>query len=887
MGSIRVAGVRRWRTSRLAPLSSSALAPLVLATASLAADLPYKAPPAIVADSWAGPYIGAYFSAAGGHAGEAANVSTINSGPPTLETISQQANYTGNATGTAAELFAGRNWRFGNWVVGGQIEASITSDIDLNAGGPVNTSDIVRTAAGLVTGSFPSTVTLGNDAQLKFLAGINGRGGYLVQPNLLLYGLAGLEFGHFSFPDQDFSPFTPNSKWAVGYAAGAGAEWKLDNRWSLRAEYRYLHFGVGRSENGNTTNNAGFITSTTLRHDSADIQLGKIGLVYGFGGPDAGPFAAIAPSPVQPKTVWADDWAGPYAGFSFGAGAGHAAETESTPSTELEAQPPFTASNLESFAGNGGLAGTVNSAFAGYNWRMGRIVAGAQVEGSLFSDVAWQTSGVQANTTVQTLSGQTAIILAQGLVTTVQQLRSTAGLVGRAGFLATPSLYLYGLGGVVFGNFTLPDLEAAGINSKWSVGATAGVGGEMRLDDHWSVRAEYRYLHFGINRSDPFSDVQSFNGFSETDSTTVSHASADFHLGQIGFAYKFGGAGPSSAMAAVAPVVPPALVSAWNDGWAGPYLGVGFGGGGGELRSKLSEQQQSVETNNGSPAGNSTTNTTAAQAGHFIGSQTDLFAGYNWRDGRWVWGGQVEASGFSDVAGTANGTALSLQPMTTAPVETFTTESQLQLRSMVGLIGRAGYLARPDLLLYGLAGLELGHFTYPDGLEQVPVQNGKWVAGYARRRRRMEGQRSLVAARRIPLRAFRYRPRPERDGGGDADQPWNGPVVANVQHRVVAAYDRRSSSRQDRPRLSLWRRRFIGDGVGHAARSGRSLERLLRRDFGRRRGREGARRRDISVYQQSNRSDHDAARHHHAERVDHRLPDRSRQWRHGRLVCGL
>jgi hypothetical protein len=38
-----------------------------------------------------------------------------------------------------------------------------------------------------------------------------------------------------------------------------------------------------------------------------------------------------------------------------------------------------------------------------------------------------------------------------------------------------------------------------------------------------------------------------------------------------------------------------------------------------------------------------------------------------------------------------------------------------QLRSNLAVIGRAGFLVTPDILLYGLGGLSLGHFVHPEG----------------------------------------------------------------------------------------------------------------------------------------------------------------------------
>ncbi len=132
-------------------------------------------------------------------------------------------------------------------------------------------------------------------------------------------------------------------------------------------------------------------------------------------------------------------------------------------------------------------------------------------------------------------------------------------MIGRVGYLVTPDILLYGLGGLALGHFVEPgggEGGGGGRSNKWVAGYTAGAGGEVRLNEHWSLRAEYRYLHFDMNRSgeNPFSG-QSVQG---TTTQTFSNLnvsardiSADFHLGKVGVVYRFGPGGPASAMAAI------------------------------------------------------------------------------------------------------------------------------------------------------------------------------------------------------------------------------------------------------------------------------------------------------------------------------------------------
>jgi opacity protein-like surface antigen len=111
-----------------------------------------------------------------------------------------------------------------------------------------------------------------------------------VTPKVLLYGLGGLELGHFTYPDSDDRFGGKNGKWVAGYTVGAGGELKVTDRWSLRGEYRYLHFNVNRNEASTSSSISGDGTSSftiansdvTARQIRADLHLGKIGLAYTF-----------------------------------------------------------------------------------------------------------------------------------------------------------------------------------------------------------------------------------------------------------------------------------------------------------------------------------------------------------------------------------------------------------------------------------------------------------------------------------------------------------------------------------------------------------------------------------------------------------------------------
>ncbi len=169
-----------------------------------------------------------------------------------------------------------------------------------------------------------------------------GRVGVLVTPDILLYGLGGLALGHFVYPDGvgEDTAGGKNGKWVAGYTAGAGGEVKLNDNWSLRAEYRYLHFGFGRDE-GIRSNPAPRFPQgarpsarklATPRGGSTPISTSARSAWSTSSAPGGNPLSAMAAVPASLET--ADSWAGFYFGAYFGAGIGRAKEsaTESSAS---------------------------------------------------------------------------------------------------------------------------------------------------------------------------------------------------------------------------------------------------------------------------------------------------------------------------------------------------------------------------------------------------------------------------------------------------------------------------------------------------------------------------------------------------------------------------
>ncbi|MEF0939257.1 outer membrane protein [Rhizobium sp. BR 362] len=120
-------------------------------------------------------------------------------------------NHNGNSYAFGGEAFTGYNWQQGQIVYG--VEGDLGyADSDSTRNG--------LTAKNGVNGS------------------VRGRIGYDFNP-FMLYGTAGLAIGQNKLEDATSS----ESKTAVGYTVGAGAETFITNNITARLEYRYTDYG--------------------------------------------------------------------------------------------------------------------------------------------------------------------------------------------------------------------------------------------------------------------------------------------------------------------------------------------------------------------------------------------------------------------------------------------------------------------------------------------------------------------------------------------------------------------------------------------------------------------------------------------------------------------
>ncbi len=185
-----------------------------------AADMPLKAPPpAPVAPTWTGTYIG------------------INGGWGWGTT--NHTDFFGNSSGDFSQdgglvgLTYGGNWQAGQWVLGFESDVD-WAHIDGTLTDPIKCS---------VNGGSTCFTNLKDLSTERMRAGVDLNG-------WLLFGTAGAAFGEVDAGQNPCgpTPFGGNScreKWRTGWVAGAGIEKMFAPHWSAKLEY--LHFDLGNA----------------------------------------------------------------------------------------------------------------------------------------------------------------------------------------------------------------------------------------------------------------------------------------------------------------------------------------------------------------------------------------------------------------------------------------------------------------------------------------------------------------------------------------------------------------------------------------------------------------------------------------------------------------
>jgi outer membrane immunogenic protein len=191
-----------------------------------------------------------------------------------------------------------------------------------------------------------------------------------------------------------------------------------------------------------------------------------------------------APAPVYVKAPLPPVWS--WTGFYLGGNAGYSWGTSNSNVSFVDGSGSLLATTSGSFAMNGPIGGGQ----VGYNWQTGNWVLGLE------ADI--QASGQQGTATFACGS-------ACGVPTflTVNEKLDWFGTArGRLGYTVTPTVLLYGTGGLAYGN-----IETNG-DGDLKTGWTAGGGIEARIVGNWTAKLEYLYMDFGDPGQNPIQVLQ-------------------------------------------------------------------------------------------------------------------------------------------------------------------------------------------------------------------------------------------------------------------------------------------------------------------------------------------------------------------------------------------
>jgi outer membrane immunogenic protein len=245
---------------------AAAFVAVTIASPAFAADLPLKAPAAPLAvPSWTGWYIGG--EVGGKWVKDDWGTNCIQGGasqfdfcPSNIFTGAPDSSATFKTSGVRAGVYLGAMTQIApNWVVGIEGDYAFYKQ-SASVAGIVGCSTAACTAnpiSTFTTAGDSTSVTNKDDFSVRL------RGGFLITPDIMLYGTGGLAFQRVEAtmrcgspnpavaisPACDiFSRSQTDGAWLPGWTVGAGVEWKLAQNWLLRGEYRYSDFGTWKPD---------------------------------------------------------------------------------------------------------------------------------------------------------------------------------------------------------------------------------------------------------------------------------------------------------------------------------------------------------------------------------------------------------------------------------------------------------------------------------------------------------------------------------------------------------------------------------------------------------------------------------------------------------------
>jgi outer membrane immunogenic protein len=266
----------------VALLSAGAASPL------LAADLPVKArPPVVAAANWTGCYLGVSAGVNYGHTDGFITTPQTNLGNNPQLATNPGVNFTGGfdvKPGVIVGGYGGCDYQFSNrFVIGAEVDGSYAWK-----------SSWAKPLPGTV-----AAAGFGNPNDLweiseRALVTARARLGYTVTDRWLVYVTGGAAFAKVeTYETITTNPTPPESwfrtHWRTGWTVGAGTEYRVGGTgWTVRGEFLYVDLGSWNTftnmPNPTLPGGPGSDTFTNMRVNLVDY-IGRVGLHYKFNWP--------------------------------------------------------------------------------------------------------------------------------------------------------------------------------------------------------------------------------------------------------------------------------------------------------------------------------------------------------------------------------------------------------------------------------------------------------------------------------------------------------------------------------------------------------------------------------------------------------------------------
>jgi len=206
------------------------------------------------------------------------------------------------------------------------------------------------------------------------------------------------------------------------------------------------------------------------------------------------PAKVYTKAPVVPPVIY--DWNGFYVGGNVGYSWGRERDDGNLTGTQTvqifrTAGPNLISTTVTpigpvALVGRSNVNGVIGGGQAGYNWQRQNWLVGIEAD--------LQASDERSNGAICTVAGCPPGSL---LFDTSYRLDWFGTLRGRVGFLPTQQLLLYATGGLAYGHIAANEPTVPLSWGDTRAGWTVGVGGEVALDRHWSIKLEYLYMDLG------------------------------------------------------------------------------------------------------------------------------------------------------------------------------------------------------------------------------------------------------------------------------------------------------------------------------------------------------------------------------------------------------